>query len=61
MLYDVYLNGSNMPFWQLLLSLGSYAALVFVMLPVHELAHAWAATRLGDNTPRGHGRRTLTP
>ncbi len=28
---------------------------------VHEYAHAWAATRLGDGTPRAQGRLTLSP
>lgn len=50
-----------MPFWQLLLTIFGYAALVFVMLPVHELAHAWVATRLGDDTPRWHGRLSFNP
>lgn len=27
----------------------------------HEYAHAWAATRLGDETPRREGRLTLNP
>lgn len=27
----------------------------------HEYAHAWAATRLGDDTPRREGRLTLNP
>lgn len=39
----------------------SYAALVLVMLPIHELAHAFAATKLGDNTARWHGRLRLNP
>ncbi|MBR3289981.1 MAG: site-2 protease family protein [Clostridia bacterium] len=39
----------------------SYAALVFLMLPVHEFAHAFAADKLGDNTPRWNGRLTLNP
>jgi len=28
---------------------------------LHELAHAVVATRLGDPTPREHGRLTLNP
>lgn len=32
-----------------------------VSLTLHELAHAYAATRLGDPTPREHGRLTLNP
>ena len=27
----------------------------------HEYAHAWMATKLGDNTPRIQGRLTLNP
>jgi len=27
----------------------------------HEFAHAWVATRLGDDTPRNEGRVTLNP
>ncbi len=30
-------------------------------LVLHELAHAYGATRLGDPTPREHGRLTLNP
>lgn len=38
-----------------------YAALVFVMLPLHELAHAFVADKLGDNTARWHGRLRFNP
>lgn len=34
---------------------------VFCTLPIHEYAHAWTATRLGDNTARLSGRLTLNP
>lgn len=30
-------------------------------LTLHEVAHAWAASCLGDPTPRRHGRLTLNP
>lgn len=30
-------------------------------LTIHEFAHAWAADRLGDPTPRSQGRLTLNP
>jgi len=36
-------------------------AIVFVALPIHEFAHAAAAVRLGDETPRIAGRYTLNP
>jgi Zn-dependent protease len=34
---------------------------LLVGLVMHEYAHAWAAVRLGDLTPRQHGRLTLNP
>ena len=34
---------------------------VFLALSFHEFAHAWTADRLGDDTPRKHGRLTLAP
>ena len=32
-----------------------------VAFTIHEFAHAWTATRFGDNTPRQYGRLTLNP
>ena len=37
------------------------AGIILVALPVHEFAHAFAAVRLGDPTPRYQGRYTLNP
>ena len=34
---------------------------VFYTLPIHEYAHAWMSTRLGDDTARLSGRLTLNP
>lgn len=34
---------------------------LIIAFTVHEFAHAWVATRLGDDTPRLHGRLTLNP
>ena len=34
---------------------------VFRTLPIHEYAHAWMSTRLGDDTARLSGRLTLNP
>jgi Zn-dependent protease len=34
---------------------------LIVAFTIHELAHAWAATELGDDTPRRMGRMTLNP
>src|SRR5579883_463659 len=35
--------------------------LLWVLTAPHEFAHAWVATRLGDETPRREGRVTLNP
>ncbi len=36
-------------------------AILMVAFPIHEFAHAWTATRFGDDTPRRAGRLTLNP
>ncbi len=35
--------------------------IIFVAFPIHEFAHAWMASRFGDDTPRLNGRLTLSP
>ena len=35
--------------------------LLWILTAPHEFAHAWVATRLGDDTPRKQGRVTLNP
>jgi Zn-dependent protease len=35
--------------------------LLWILTAPHEFAHAWVATRLGDDTPRLDGRVTLNP
>lgn len=37
------------------------AIALITAITVHEFAHAWTATRLGDPTPRMQGRLTLNP
>ena len=39
----------------------TYGVLIFVSLPVHELAHGLVAYWLGDNTAKWNGRLTLNP
>lgn len=39
----------------------SVLVVLFVAFPVHEFAHAFTATLLGDDTPRLNGRLTLNP
>jgi Zn-dependent protease len=36
-------------------------SLFWLLTTPHEFAHAWAATKLGDDTPRREGRLTLNP
>lgn len=54
-----YLQAGNME--QFIIALGVRAFAVFCILPIHEFAHAWVATRLGDNTARLKGRLTINP
>ena len=35
--------------------------IVFLILPIHEFAHAWAAHKMGDDTAAYMGRLTLNP
>ncbi len=43
------------------LTYGTRLIILFMCIPVHEFAHAWAATKLGDETPGYQGRLTLNP
>ena len=36
-------------------------ALLWLLTTPHEFAHAWVATKLGDDTPKREGRVTLNP
>lgn len=39
----------------------STIAVIFITMPIHEWAHGFVSTRLGDPTPRYQGRLTLNP
>lgn len=56
-----YLFSGSVSWDGILFVLLSYAILIFLLLPVHEFAHAFAADRMGDSTPRYYGRLTLNP
>lgn len=45
----------------IILKYGSKLIVLFFCIPIHEFAHAWAATKLGDRTPGNQGRLTLNP
>lgn len=40
---------------------GAHILILLIAFPIHELSHAIVADRLGDPTPRQHGRITLNP
>lgn len=46
---------------QIITNLFAIAFVVFCTMPVHEYAHAFVATKLGDDTPRLSGRLNLNP
>ena len=39
----------------------TYALILVIALPAHELAHAWMADAFGDTTPRSQGRLSPNP
>ncbi len=53
--------GNNISKVELFSYLISATVVVFLVTPVHEYAHAFAANRLGDPTSRYRGRLTLNP
>ena len=53
------LRGGNSQ--QIVMGLLSALFVVFCTMPIHEFAHAYVATKLGDDTPRLRGRLTLNP
>lgn len=59
MLFDL-LRGNFDPL-SLIVNIFVVAFVVFCTMPVHEFAHAFVATKLGDQTPRLSGRLTLNP
>lgn len=58
MIFDIIRNGFSM---DTVLSLLARVFVVFCTLPVHEYAHAYVSTKLGDDTARLKGRLTLAP
>ena len=61
MLFDIINSGGNIDFLSLLMQALASFAVVLLTLPIHEFAHAFTATKLGDPTPRYTGRLTLNP
>lgn len=55
------IRGGNFSILNVIIYLISTAAVIFITLPIHEWAHGFAATRLGDPTPKWQGRLSLNP
>ncbi len=51
----------NLSLTEFIASAFSALVVIFLALPLHEFAHGYAATKLGDPTPRYTGRLTLNP
>lgn len=54
-------SGVPMTPFDILVMMLSYAVILFLCLPVHELAHALVAHWCGDDTAKWYGRLTLNP
>lgn len=54
-------NREYMDVFGILYMMLAYAVVIFLTLPVHELAHAVTAHWCGDDTARWHGRLSLNP
>ena len=54
-------NRENMDMLGILYMMLAYAVIIFLTLPVHELAHAVTAHWCGDDTARWNGRLSLNP
>lgn len=46
---------------EIIMTVGVYLIIIFLVTPIHECAHAWTAVKMGDDTPRLQGRLTLNP
>lgn len=55
------LLSGNFNIWSLVTYILSTLTVIFLTLPIHEFAHGFAATKLGDPTPRFQGRLTINP
>ncbi|MDO4607902.1 MAG: site-2 protease family protein [Clostridia bacterium] len=59
MLLEAIRNGSDIS--TIIMCALSCFVVIFLTLPIHEWAHGFVSTRLGDPTPRYQGRLTLNP
>ncbi len=62
MIRTILQNGiAGIDVWSVIAYVLSSLAVILLTLPVHEWAHAFTATRLGDPTPRWQGRLSVNP
>lgn len=61
MLLQLLTNRNSINFPTLIFMFLSYAMIILVALPVHELSHGLMAYKLGDNTAKWNGRLTMNP
>lgn len=59
MLFNILKGGISVP--NAIAYIFSSLVVIFLTLPIHEFAHGFVATKLGDPTPRYEGRLTLNP
>lgn len=59
MLFNILSGNTNIV--NVLVYIVSSLVVIFLTLPIHEFAHGFVATKLGDPTPRYQGRLTLNP
>lgn len=55
------LLSGQLDFFRVITYILSSLVVIFLTLPIHEFAHGFAATKLGDPTPRYQGRLTVNP
>lgn len=55
------LGGYPVDLASVVMQLAAVLFIIFCILPLHECAHGWMASKLGDNTARYNGRITLNP
>ncbi len=58
MIFDILRNGMS---FSTFVSLMARVFVVFCVMPIHEYAHAFIASKLGDDTARLSGRLTINP
>ena len=59
MLFSILRGGSSLT--EIIIYIVSSLIVIFLTLPIHEFAHGFVATKLGDPTPKYQGRLTLNP